>query len=433
MFHKNLFLLKAEFCDRAKIIFFQQIFFPKTNDIVYYKDKGGKEMKGLKIFLIAFIGIVALSCAKSLPKYPYTFDAQIISSLDPETVQVRSSGTWENGEGALLEAKMNAVWVVIQTLAQTDQEKLLVERNKERVYSDIDRFVMVQGSPSRKQTPEGKINIQITAVVRKKLLEDSLVSAGYIQKREEIIEVLENPSIIVIPSDAVRNADWAEFVANEINSYLTTRKFEVLNPDTLDKLYGMASQVESLEGLPQDPVAKIALSVGSDIYITFEGKFEEREVGRDKTVKAVASVKAFETTTARLIGSSTGFSKELVAGPGKDRVTMSEAVRDAIDKVLTQVMDYWKSDMRKGKQFLIMLYGDFSTLEKQKDAVDSIKEMSSDYKREVSTKNLMTFRIWFKGKSDEVLFELQDKMSKRALKISPVVQNRKMLQIKVEQ
>ncbi|MCS7213425.1 MAG: DUF6175 family protein [Candidatus Calescibacterium sp.] len=382
-------------------------------------------------FLIFLISVFFVSCAKSLPKYPYTYDAQIITSLDPETVQVRSSGTWDNGEGALLEAKMNAVWAVIQTLAQTDQEKLLVERNKERIYSDIDRFVMVEGSPRRKQTPEGKINIEITAVVRKKLLEESLVSAGYIQKREEIIEILENPSIVVIPSDAVKNENWAEFVANEVNSYLTTRKFEVLNPDTLDKLYNMAGQIEALEGLPQDPTAKIALSVGSDIYITFEGKFEEKQVGKDKTVKAVASLKAFETTTGRLIGSSTGFSKELVAGPGKDRVTMSEAVRDAVDKVLTQVMDYWKSDIKKGKQFLIMLYGDFTELERQKQAVDSIKEISSDYKREVSTKNLMTFRIWFKGKSDEVLFDLQDKMSKRGMKISPVVQNRKMLQIRV--
>lgn len=382
-------------------------------------------------FLIFLVSVLFVSCAKSLPKYPYTYDAQIITSLDPETVQVRSSGTWDNGEGALLEAKMNAVWAVIQTLAQTDQEKLLVERNKEKIYSDIDRFVMVEGSPRRKQTPEGKINIEITAVVRKKLLEESLVSAGYIQKREEIIEILENPSIVVIPSDAVKNEGWAEFVANEVNSYLTTRKFEVLNPETLDKLYNMAGQIEALEGLPQDPTAKIALSVGSDIYITFEGKFEEKQVGKDKTVKAVASLKAFETTTGRLIGSSTGFSKELVAGPGKDRVTMSEAVRDAIDKVLTQVMDYWKSDIKKGKQFLIMLYGDFSELEGQKQAVDSIKEISSDYKREVSTKNLMTFRVWFKGKSDEVLFDLQDKMSKRGLKITPVVQNRKMLQIRV--
>lgn len=398
------------------------------------RNKGNEIMSKVLPVLLPLVAstiLIPTGCAKNLPKYPYTYDAQIITSLDPETVQVRSSGTWDNGEGALLEAKMNAVWAVVQTLAQTDQEKMNIEKNREEVYSDIDRFVMVQGSPRRKQTPEGKINIEITAVVRKKLLEDHLVSLGYIQRREEIIELLENPTIIVIPSDIVRNQPWVEFVANEVNSYLTTRKFEVLNPETLDKLYSMAEQIEVLEGFPQDPAAKIALSVGSDIYITFEGKFEERDIGKDRTVKAVASLKAFETTTGRLIGSSTGFSKELVAGPGKDRVTMSEAIRDATDKILTQVMDYWKSDIKKGKQFLIMLYGDFSSLETQKEVINSVKEASNDYKREVATKNIMTFRVWFGGKSDEILFELQDKMKKRGLNINPITQNRKMLQIKV--
>jgi nucleoid DNA-binding protein len=194
----------------------------------------------------------------------------------------------------------------------------------------------------------------------------------------------------------------------------------------------MAEQIGIIEGLPQDPAAKIALSVGADIYVVVEGKFEEGQVGKDRTTKAAASLKAFETTTGRLIGSSTGFSKEVIAGPGKDRVTLSEAIRDAADKLITQIMDYWKSDIKKGKQFLIFVYGNFENLQRQADITSAIKNISADYKREVASKNLMTFRVWYKGKSDEIIFSLQDELSKRNLKLTPTMQNRKMIQIKVD-
>ncbi len=133
-----------------------------------------------------------------------------------------------------------------------------------------------------------------------------------------------------------------------------------------------------------------------------------------------------------MIGSSTGFSKEVIAGPGKDRVTLSEAIRDAADKLITQIMDYWKSDIKKGKQFLIFVYGNFENLQRQADITSAIKNISADYKREVASKNLMTFRVWYKGKSDEIIFSLQDELSKRNLKLTPTMQNRKMIQIKVD-
>jgi len=44
----------------------------------------------------------------------------------------------------------------------------------------------------------------------------------------------------------------------------------------------------------------------------------------------------------------------------------------------------------------------------------------------------MTFRVWYKGKSDEIIFSLQDELSKRNLKLTPTMQNRKMIQIKVD-
>ncbi len=387
---------------------------------------------GMGVLALLFAVGLFFSCAKKLPQYPVTYNAQIISSLDPETVLVRAVGEWENNDGAIVEAKLNAMWIVIQNLAQTEQEKLKVEANKEAIYKDMDRYVTLQGTPRATRTPQGKYRVEANAVVRKKLLEDFLSSAGYIQKREEVIEALENPSIVVIPHETAKGQAWIDFAISEANSYFTTRKFEVLNPDTVEQLYKMAEQIEMVEGLPQDPAAKIALSIGGDIYITVEGKFEEGRVGSDKTVKSAVSLKAYETTTGRLIGSSTGFSKELVAGPGKDRVTISEAVRDAVDKVITQIMDYWKSDLKKGKQFLVFIYGNFGDLERQKKLSDSIKAISSEYKRETVTSKLMTFRIWYKGQSDELLFALQDELKKQGLAIKPKVQNRKMLQFQVE-
>jgi nucleoid DNA-binding protein len=387
---------------------------------------------GFVLGLLFLSTSIFIACAKKFPQYPQTFDAQIITSLDPENTEVIARGTWDHVEGAIVEAKMNAMWAVINTLAQTDEEKRKIEANKVKIFSNPDKYVRQEGGIKRTRTPDGRINVEMKVIVRKKLLEDDLVSAGLIQKREEIIEVLENPSIVVIPDEKVKNQGWVEFGVNEVNSYFTTKKFEILNPDTIDKLYQMAEQIGIIEGLPQDPAAKIALSVGADIYVVVEGKFEEGQVGKDRTTKAAASLKAFETTTGRLIGSSTGFSKEVIAGPGKDRVTLSEAIRDAADKLITQIMDYWKSDIKKGKQFLIFVYGSFENLQRQAEITSAIKNISADYKREVASKNLMTFRVWYKGKSDEIIFSLQDELSKRNLKLTPTMQNRKMIQIKVD-
>ena len=68
--------------------------------------------------------------------------------------------------------------------------------------------------------------------------------------------------------------------------------------------------------------------------------------------KGVVGCRAYETTTGRLLGTETGYSQER---PVADAVLIEEALNDAIDKVLSRVTAYWKSDLQLGVQYKILL------------------------------------------------------------------------------
>lgn len=377
---------------------------------------------------------ILLSCAKP-PTAPVSFQAEIAESVDPERVRVIAEGLGEKYDFAILEGKMTAVWRVVQELAQTPEEKSKFEANKEKVYARAKQFVESSKVIERTRTEEGKIKVKLETVVSKKRLEGFLVSMGIITPREEIIEVLEMPTMAVIPDKSVGEAEWVEFAANHVASYLTKKKFEVLNPESLDQLFEMAQQVKALEGIPEDETARIALAIGADIYITFEAKAETGYVGRDKTIKGTASVKAYETTTARLLGTATGFSKNYAWTPGGDRKVVVEALSDATDKVITNIMDYWKSDIRKGKQFLIMLYGNFRGAEGMKtrrEVYSALRSITKTFKQNIATGKTLTYRVWFEGSNTELLFALQDVLGAKGIKLVPLMENRKMLQLNLQ-
>ena len=77
----------------------------------------------------------------------------------------------------------------------------------------------------------------------------------------------------------------------------------------------------------------------------FHGKFEDDSYG---TNKYSITIRVFETTTGRLLGSETGYSK---SRKSEKMLNIEEAINDAIDKVITKVINYWNSDLKNGIQY----------------------------------------------------------------------------------
>jgi len=80
---------------------------------------------------------------------------------------------------------------------------------------------------------------------------------------------------------------------------------------------------------------KIAQQVASDTYITYSVTSEDAGFGAQRVA---IQVHAYATTTGRLLGTETGYSE----GHRDDQVaSIGESMRNAIDKVLHPINNYW--------------------------------------------------------------------------------------------
>ncbi len=367
---------------------------------------------------------------------PTSWQAEVVESLDGNRVRVNAIGVGDDTDEAKLDGFRAAVNRVAQDLVQSQEERFGWEASSDEVFGKAGQYIESYKIKSRRK--EGDIDVKLTLdlVVNRKRLNDDLVAMGVLKAQRELLSDLKNPSIVVIAEDAVKTKAWRRLATDHVTGYLTTRKFEVLDEGQVTKLQGMSADTRAAVGTAPDAVAQIALQLGGDIYIVYDVKVDRAKVGRDGTVKASASARAFETTTARSIGSATGFSREYAATAGSDEKAVAEALSDAIDRVLVNVMDYWKDDAIKGFQFLIEVRGDFKGDGGEKirrDIYRIVKETAPEFKENLATDRSLNYRVWYKGSNTDLLFALQDRFeSATGRKLKSVSQNRKLIQLEVQ-
>ena len=137
----------------------------------------------------------------------------------------------------------------------------------------------------------------------------------------------------------------------------------------------------------------MALSIGSDIYITYSGAVESAGYG---TQKYSMIVRAYETTTARLLGTETGYSQ---ARKGEVMVSIEEAINGAIDNVLSRLKNYWKSDLEKGVQYKLVVNISTDFDEDEAEAIsfafmDAVEEIAKKSKENIATSQTLDYLLW---------------------------------------
>lgn len=182
---------------------------------------------------------------------------------------------------------------------------------------------------------------------------------------------------------------------NVIESYLTARQYDVVVPEQQLDLADLAKAQQSLKDVQEDYSYQLALSIGSDVYITYEVNIQEDKLN---TRKAVVSVRAYETTTARLLGTETGYSPSAQSAP---MVLIENAINDAIDKVLSRIMDYWKDDLTRGIQYKLIINISTEFDEDQAEEIsfvfmDLLEELTrkGKYKENIVTSQTLDYLLW---------------------------------------
>ena len=380
------------------------------------------------------IGMVA--CAPKSVR-PTSYQAEEIESLDANRVRVAAVGVGDDTQSAIIDGYRAAVYRVSQDLVQSAEEHVAFDGAQDEIYANANKYIERYQIKSRRVEPHAAVKLNLDLVVNRKRLHDDLVSMGVIKAQSELLSELRNPTIVVLPETRLANQSWLQFATDHVTSYLTNRKFEVLDAKQIAKLDSMSAQSRTAAGIAADSQASIALQLGGDIYIVYDVDVAHGSVGRDGTVKATASARAFETTTGRAVGSATGFSREYAATAGADEKAVAEALSDAIDRVLNNVMDYWKDDAVKGFQFLIQVRGSFgsdSGQQVRRAVYQTVKATVNEMKENLATDQTLNYHVWYKGANTDLLFALQDAFAKQAPghKLISISENRKLLQLKVE-
>lgn len=382
---------------------------------------------------IALIGAACMAltvaCKKTPDIPPDDFVIRGIAEqaevMDDNTVVVLSTGYGVNDERAALDAYRAGVWFVAQSLALTQVERMNLEAYRMDFIAEplpYIKDVRVLGGG-----PDGAwIRASQRLVINKGQIRQELEHRGVLKTTDELLEEADYPQVMIISEDP--SAPFAREARNEAASFLRSRGFEVLDAEGSQVLQGMRAQLEGLSFL-QDEAAMIAMTTGADIYFVVDAKVQN--MGGSK--QGAATIKAYETTTARLLAADNSVSHNRAAGSAADSYLASEAARDGIAKVMDGILIEWKAYLTKGKAYYIVLQGDFSDGPFKRSIKGALAEAVGD---RTTLKVETTQTMEFTARSSKDLSELGDaleiKLESMGVGYTWTLKNRQMLLLNVQ-
>ncbi len=409
-------------------------------------------------------------------QYPLSREVKIIEQVSPVEVMVEATGEYK-GKGkndrnkkkdlknnglrrAIHDSKRAAIYHLLfsgtDPILQSSEEKKKFDNfsANDNYFFDsknLNLFVSFEEQELRKRvsTDGGKgIKIAKRYKINIEKLKNDLVSRELIAALADLTESMGNPFIMVLPRvekgqspiEFLTSNDYASHAAGVVQSFLTSNQYEVVVPDQASALEALNSAQMNVKDRDEDISYQLALAIGSDVYIDYKGSFEDAGYG---TQRYSLEARAYETTTARLLGSETGYSQ---GRSGDQKVSIEEAMNDAISKVLSRVNQYWKKDLNKGVQYKLVVsiaasdFDEDDLEEIQFGLMDAIDEIAKSSKENIVTDNTIDYLLWCDpqeyDKSTKIYRNLRRKFKDTGedygAKLGRVNINRKMILLKVD-
>lgn len=374
------------------------------------------------------VSLVALSACMMVGQgnLPTSREATFVEANGPAEVMIRAKGIggvkgmWgfkeeESVKMAESDARKAAVYFVVYGGAgldgllrsEDDKRKFATIENEFFDEANIQKFIAweASGFDSRVKMAGGeKIKIEKQFRVNRKVISDQLVERHIMVSVQDITEEIGMPTIMALPEvkpgqnplDELRSNTVLKQGASAIESHLTSKKYSVIAPDQAEQIFQQQKAQMSLKGHEEDLSYAIALSVGSDVYITYTITVDKRVIGSSEVRKASVSVRAYETTTARLLGTETGYSDESAAPA---TALVEAAVTNALNNVMSRINSYWQDDLKNGLQYkvIVNITGKFDEDQKYdiEDAVQKmLKKLCSKTKQNVVSDKTIDYLVW---------------------------------------
>lgn len=424
--------------------------------------------KLLNLSIVLFI----INYNSAYSQLPESKQASIIETVSSAEILIEATGIYKGIKGAgvfgdsevddvkkngnsraIDDAKKAAVYLLI--LGGTDplisipldRQKFDLIQNDFFNSSNITKYIKYEEPEMLKRvTLDGGRGVKVTKrfKVDKEAISKDLIEKNILTALSELTEKIGNPSIMVLPAtkkgqnpiELLENSDL-KHGSSVIESWLTARKYDVIKPEQQASMQALNDAQMSVAGKEEDISYKLALSIGCDLYVTYEFVFESAGLG---TERCAAIVSAFETTTSRALGTETGYSQ---GRKGEKRTSIEEAMNDAVGKVLQRIVNYWQDDIKKGIQYKIVISIDPSFDEDQAEAVqftfsDVLEEVAKTTKENIVTKQTLDFLIWCDpakyDKSSKIYRTVKKKFdnNKELGNLRQININRKMILLKID-
>lgn len=403
----------------------------------------------LRTIITVIIVYFVVGLVRGQGNLPNSREAVFIENYSPTEVLVRAKGIGKDVDAAELDAKKAAVYFMLYNyqdkILQSDAEMEAFKSIENDFFDikNINEYITFMGNDvlSRVKTATG---VKIEKVIRiniEKLTRD-LQDKGILVSKQKLQEVAGNPFLMVIPEvpkgespiDRLQKDPLYKKGAEVIEAFLTTRKYEVQVPEQMEVLNEYVQSQSELKNVEDDIAYKLALTIGADIYLTYNVNIDVNNLGK----QAAVGVRAFETTTGRLLGTETGYSPR--RSGVIDAAIVEEAMTDAAGKVLQRITAYWKEDIANGKQFKVIFKItatlDEDDMEDLGDEINAIvKEASSKSRVLASGDKTKDMILWSKkfNSGDELYSFLRNKFKdNNKVKASKINVNRKLVIVELK-
>lgn len=421
-------------------------------------------------WIILILSFMMLLPIQNQAQIPVSKQATLIETVSSSELLIEATGIFQSGEKklkakqkdvdkngirlALEDAKRSAVYFILYggtdplMRSQADRDKLAPREAHFYDMQNVNRYVTYEDSKFiQRTTIDNGAGIRVVKnfKLNKEYIQRDLENLNIISARSDLAEALGRPQLMVIPDtakgqnpvDVLRNDPVAKHAATVIESHLTAKQYEVLVPQQIDQLNTLNEMQIMLGDRQEDVAYKLAISIGSDVYITYGGAYES---GSYSTKRFAMTVRAFETTTGRLLGAETGYSQ---GRGGESLISIEEAMNGAIDAVLSRIDTYWREDLRRGVQYKLLIsidsmYSEDEAFEIQDAFMDAVKRVSKTSRENIATNQTMDYQIWVdaeKYSSSRALFrdlKREFDTTSYGAKLKTININRKMILLKVD-
>jgi len=368
------------------------------------------------LLLIAMAG--AVHAGEPVSHLPRSNEAFLVESVSATEVRIEATGIGIGKKKYLMDsADLDARRSALNFVLTGGTDPLLTSAAEKEQFAHVAESFFApdtansfiswaqKGVVSRVKIRKGKaLKLTRQFVVNSGQVRNWLVAHAVLASVSQLRDLIGMPFIMVLPQVGKGENPLTSLVSNDqlrqaagvIESFLTARRYDVVVPEQAATMQSLNDAQLMVKDVEEDMAYKLALTQGCDVYITYGVTVDHQLVGGTRTGKASVSVKAFETTTARNLGSETGYSHER---PVADNALVEEAVNDAIDKVLSRLTSYWKEDVQRGIQYRIIfnVNGDFGEdeLEEMQDLVpDALDHTCRTVKENIIGDKTMDYIVW---------------------------------------